>query len=110
MPDPNEPKAFNTIRSFLAGKELDEPLYFHYSATLRIGGENVPFEEISQRLGVEPTQRHRKGDRRKPTSTRGYPADMWSYAASVPETEPLERHIELLWTVVRPHVDYLKSL
>jgi hypothetical protein len=35
---------------------------------------------------------------------------MWSFTPSLPETEPLERHIEALWQVVRPELEYLKFL
>jgi hypothetical protein len=100
---------FRTLRGFLNGEEADEVHYFRFSATLRIHGDDVPFEEISQRLGVQPTHIHRKGERRRPRSP-GYPDDAWQYQPSLSETEPLERHIEALWQVVRPAVDYLKGL
>lgn len=109
MDDPKEPRVFRTLRGFLDGEEPDEENYFHYSATLRIHGENVPFEEISQRLGVQPTHFRRKGERRGPRSP-AYRDDAWHFQPSLPETEPLERHLEALWEVVRPHVGYLKAL
>ncbi len=109
MSTPDEPEMFRTLKGFLAGEEPDEETYFCFSATLRIHGDGVPFEEISQRLGVQPTHMHRKGERRGPRSP-GYRDDAWHYESSLPETEPLERHIEALWQVVRPAVDYLKSL
>ena len=109
MTDKNEPKMFRTLRGFLNGEEPDEANYFRFSATLRIHGDDIPFEEISQRLGVQPTHLHRKGERRGPRSP-GYRDDAWHFEPSLPETEPLERHIEELWHVVRPAVDYLKSL
>ncbi len=33
-----------------------------------------------------------------------------NFEPAVPESEPLERYIEALWEVVRPHVEYLKAL
>ena len=109
MVDSDEPKKFRTLRGFLDGQEPDEANYFHFCATLRIYGDGVPFEEISRRLGVEPTHVHRKGEHRGPRSP-AYRDDSWCLESALPETEPLERHIEALWQVVRPAVDYLKSL
>jgi hypothetical protein len=109
MDDTNPPKMFRTLRGYLSGEEPDEANYFCFSATLRIHGDGVPFQEISHRLGVEPTNLHSKGERRGPRSP-AWPDDAWHYQPAVPETEPLERHIEALWQVVRPQVAYLKAL
>ena len=109
MADSDEAKMFRTLRGFLDGEEPDEENYFLFSATLRIHGDNIPFEEISQRLGVEPTNLHRKGERRGPRSP-AYQDDAWHFEPPLPETEPLERHIEALRQVVRHAVDYLKAL
>jgi hypothetical protein len=109
MADSQHEKLYRTLRGFLDGEESDEANYFWFCATLRIHGESIPFEEITQRLGVQPTHVHRKGERRGPQSP-GYLDDAWHFQASVPETEPLEKHIEGLWAVVRPALDYLKTL
>ena len=109
MDDPEEPSAFRTLRGFLDGEEPSEENYFCFCATLRIFGNEVPFEEISERLGVQPTSVHRKGERRGPRSPP-YPEDAWLFESSLAETEPLQRHIEAIWQVVRPHVEYLKAL
>ena len=109
MSNADDPKMYRTLRGFLNGEEPDEANYFRFSATLRIHGDGVPFEEITQRLGVQPTSSHRKGDRPGPKSPP-YRDDAWHFEPSLPETESLERHIEALWQVVRPAVDYLKSL
>jgi len=104
-----KPKSFRTLRGFLRGDEPDEPTYFAYDACLRIHGDNLPFQQISQRLGVQPTYFHRKGERLGPRSP-AYRDDAWHYRPDLPEAAPLERHIDALWAVVRPHVSYLKSL
>ncbi|MEZ4709219.1 MAG: DUF4279 domain-containing protein [Caldilineaceae bacterium] len=109
MTQQEERKAFRTLKGFLDGEEPDEENYFHYCATLRIHGNDIPFDEISLRLGVEPTYIHRKGEKRRPSS-RGYPDDAWHFCPAIAETEPLERHIDALWQTVKPHVDYLKIL
>jgi hypothetical protein len=109
MHDLEHLKAFRTLRGFITGEEPDEENYFCFSATLRIHGDNLPFEEISQRLGIRPTLTHRKGERRRPNSPP-YRDDAWHFQPALPESEPLEYHIESLWSVVKPEVEYLKSL
>ena len=109
MAQSEDPKSFRTLRGLLNGEEPDEANYFHFSATLRIHGVDLPFEQITQRLGVQPTNRHRKGERRGPKSPP-YSDDAWHFQPSVLETEPLERHIEALWKIVRPQLKYLKGL
>jgi hypothetical protein len=105
----SDEKMFRTLRGFLTGEEPDEANYFRFSAALRVHGDDVPFEEISQRLGVRPTHLHRKGERHGPRSPF-YRDDAWQYQPSLPETEPLERHIDALWLIVRPELEYIKAL
>ena len=100
---------FKTLRGFLNGSEPDEEIYFAYSATLRIFGDIADLDEITTRLGFKPTNTHRKGDKRSPSATP-YPHDMWSYQPTVNEDEPLEKHIEALWSQLKPHKDYLMGL
>jgi hypothetical protein len=35
---------------------------------------------------------------------------MWYYTPDLPESEPLERHIESLWSRLKPHKQYLLGL
>ncbi|QEG02174.1 hypothetical protein Mal15_62590 [Stieleria maiorica] len=100
---------FRTLRGFLDGDESDEENYFHFSATLRIHGMDIPFDEITEQLGVKPTMHRRKGERREPRSPQ-FKDDAWHYEPDLSETEPLEAHIEGLMNVVRPNLNYLKSL
>jgi hypothetical protein len=82
--------------------DADEPVYFfRFSATLRIFGDGLDFEEISQTLGLVPTHTHKKHARRK--------HDAWSYTAPVARDQPLEEHIMTLWDAVRPHIAYLRE-
>jgi hypothetical protein len=109
MTDFETPEQHRPLREFIQGEEPDEALYFAYGATLRIHGQELPFEEISASLGVEPTHVHRKGERRGPRSP-GYRDDAWHFSPGLPEQEPLQRHIEALWRVLKPKLGYLKSL
>lgn len=109
MESSDKPEMFRTLRGFLDEHEPDGPNYFQFSATLRIHGDNLHFAQIEQALGVLPTSSHRKGERRGPSSPE-YKSDAWHYQPPIPETEPLARHIEALWEVVRPAVVFLKGL
>jgi hypothetical protein len=102
-------KPFRTLRRFLAGKEPDEDTYFAYSATVRISGDIANMDEISTQLGLQPTHSHRKGERREPRSA-GYRHDMWSYRPQLDKHEPLHKHIDALWLVLKPHKTYLLEL
>jgi len=102
-------KPFRTLLGFLAGKERDEATYFAYSASVRIFGDIANMDEISTQLGLQPTDAHRKGERREPRSA-GYRHDMWSYSPPVDKHEPLHKHIDALWLVLKPHKRYLLEL
>src|SRR5258706_11662659 len=102
-------RGFRTLRGALNGDEPDEENYFAYCASLRIFGDQLDFDEISQHLGLTPTTYHRKGDRRGPRSP-GYKQDKWSYRPAVPEERALAEHITALWTDIKRAKDYLLSL
>ena len=87
----------------------DEPSYFAYSATLRIHGTNLPFDEISQALGVDPTHQHKAGERPRP-SARPYADDAWQFTAPVAEDSELTEHLRSLWRTVQLHVAFLTAL
>ena len=105
----NEEKKFRTLRGAITGHEPDEETYFAYTASLRIHGDNLPFKEITKRLGVQPTHAHRKGEKRGPRSP-GYRDDAWHYSPNIDESRPLEEHIDSLWATLKPNADYIKSL
>jgi hypothetical protein len=87
----------------------EEPTYFRFSAALRIFGEGIDIDSVTQTLGLEPTHAHRKGERRSATAAP-WEHDMWSYQAQVEDTEPLEAHIMALWNAIRPNIAYLREL
>ena len=109
MIDDSDPKPFRTLRGFLNGEEPAGENYFCFSATLRIHGENLPFDELTHRLAVQPTRTRRKGERPGPRSPE-YRDDAWHFQPAVAETAPLDQHLAALWRVVQPHVEYLKSI
>lgn len=83
--------------------EAPEPIYFYkFRATLRIAGDGLDFDRISQTLGLTPTHTHRKEERHK--------EDMWAYSAPVDRERPLEEHIMALWDAIRTHIPYLRDL
>lgn len=100
---------YRTLKGFLDGDEPDEEIYFAYSATLRIFGNIEDLNDITINLGFEPTSFHKKGERRGPKSPP-YQHDMWSYEAQIDEDVDLEKHIDELWTKLKPHKEYLLEL
>jgi hypothetical protein len=91
----NGHKVFRTLRGFLSGNEPDEENRFAYSATLRILGEDLDFDDISAHLGFLPTRSHRKGDRKGPNSPPSA-HDMWTYSPQLDESVELEKGAALL--------------
>lgn len=102
-------RGFRTLRGALSGDELAEENYFAYSASLRIFGDRLNFDEINQHLSLTPTHTHRNGDRRGPRSP-SYKQDMWSYKPAIPEEQALSDHINALWTDIKHAATYLRSL
>jgi Domain of unknown function (DUF4279) len=102
-------RTFRTLRGAVEGNEPDEPAYFCYMASLRIFGDDLPFDQISTALALVPTSTARRGDRRGPRS----PArkdDMWCYSPALAEERPLHEHVDALWSAIRPGAIYLREL
>jgi len=97
------------VGGFLDGTEREEDNYFKYSATLRIFGDIPNLEKISAALQLEPTDSHRKGEKRN-SRTVGFAHDMWSYSPAIDESEPLHKHIDALWRKLKPHKNHLLEL
>ncbi|HEY6073523.1 MAG TPA: DUF4279 domain-containing protein, partial [Anaerolineales bacterium] len=100
---------FRTLRGFLEGEEPNDEDYFAYSASLRIGGQDLDFEDISKHLGVLPTHSHRKGER-KGKKSPPFEEDMWNYKVPLDEKIHLAEHINALWTAIKPSKEYLLQL
>jgi hypothetical protein len=105
----NDRKAFRTLRGFLDGQESDEETYFAYSATLRIFGAIPDLDVITKTLGLVPTQALKKGQLVRPRSAP-LKHDCWHYTPGIPESEHLDAHINALWSAIKPHRDFIKSL
>jgi hypothetical protein len=104
-------KTYSRLRDFLEDGDEDVPLYFAYSASLRIGGDGVPFEEIESTLNLPATHKHRKGELQgNKRGTTKCKEDMWMLSSPLPENETLDKHLDWLWTNLGSHIDYLISL
>lgn len=99
----NEPKTMQP------GVSEDDPVYFCFSAALRIFGEHLDIDEISRTLGIQPTHSHRKGERRN-NMAPPWPHDMWSFMPPIEEDRPLDEHILAVWSAVRSNIPYLRAL
>lgn len=99
-------EVFRTLKGFLSGKEPDEDNYTAYSATLRISGKELDFDDITNKLKLAPTSVHRKGERKGPRSP-AYRDDMWLYTPPVDEQMELSHHIDALWARIENAKQYL---
>jgi len=103
-------ESVGTPQGCSSGKEQQEEIYFAYSATLRVFGNISDLDEITRRLGIAPSDTHRKGDRGWGPNLAPYKHDMWSYNAPVKKTEPLHVHIDTLWNTFRDRKEYILHL
>ena len=87
------------------------PLHFAYSASLRIGGDDIPFEEIENTLNLQATHKHRKGELQgNKRGTATCKEDKWILSSPLPDNEKLEKHLNWLWANLGSHKEYLISL
>jgi hypothetical protein len=87
----------------------DEPIYQAFTACLRIVADDLPHDEITRTLGVQPMMRRKRGDRRRPGSAPAKDA-AWHFQPPVPEECDLSEHLRALWQVIAPHIAYLRDL
>lgn len=85
-----------------------ESYYFAYSATLRVFGTIPDSDAISALLNLHPSHTHRKGERGP--GGKICVDDMWAYRAPVERAEPLYKHIDELWTKLKPNKALLLEL
>lgn len=83
--------------------------YYAYSATFRIFGQNVDFQNINETLRLSPTHMHLKGEKRTEKS-KPYSCDMWYLEADVAEERDLEKHILWLKKKLLPHKKFIVDL
>jgi hypothetical protein len=112
MVENNKLKSYSRLRDFMEDGEEDEPLYFAYSACLRIMGDDLPFEEIENALQLPATHKHRKGELKNERRSEiwRFKEDAWMIHSPLPEEEKLEKHLDWLWENLGSHKEYILSL
>lgn len=65
-------------------------------------------DEITSTLGVKPHVCHKVGDISKYGKT--LKNNIWTVKSPLPESQPLDDHIEWLSNLVLPHKDYVRGL
>jgi hypothetical protein len=104
-------RSHDTLLSIAPGREPAgrEPTFAYY-ACLRIFSEaGLDFERLASTFGVAPTLARRRGEGSGPNGL-GLEGDLWLYRPSLAESEPLYRHVDALWAVLRPHVELVRGL
>jgi hypothetical protein len=78
-------------------------------AYFRVAAEHLPLEEISQMLGLEPTESWKKGDPGKYNPSR--PDSGWCFHSPLPRSETnLLLHIEALLPILEARADAVRAL
>lgn len=99
------------LDDFVEDENEDEPLRFAYSATFRIMGENIPFDEIENTLKLSASHKHRKGELQNGRSEIWrFKEDAWMIESPLPDEEKLEKHLDWLWETLSPHKAYILKL
>lgn len=100
------------LDKFVEDEIKDEPLYFAFSASFRIMGDKVPFEEIEDTLRLSASHKHQKGELpdKKRSEIWRFQEDAWIIKSPLPEEEKLERHLNWLWETLSPHKAYILKL
>ena len=81
--------------------------YKFYSASFRIIGEDLPFEEIEKTLNLTATYEHQKGDKRGKQILQD---DRWILECPLSEDKEVGEHLEWLWSKLSPQKQYLTDL
>jgi hypothetical protein len=89
--------------------EEEYPIYFAYSATLRIHGKNLDLDGITRAIGIQPTHTHRCGDQIEWLDTT-YEDDAWHLESGLDDSAHLSDHLRILWSQIQPSTEYLREL
>lgn len=90
-----------------------EPIFL-FTATFRIKSAGGLHEEISQTIGISPTECHIRGEKMEPESESRNPGtwddDLWAITSPLSKEIGLSGHLRWLWGILSPHEDYLERL
>jgi hypothetical protein len=86
----------------------DQKLVFIAGASFRVQGSELRFDDITDKLGIDPTHTHRRGDPGR--LSKQLPRDMWMLSSPLPETQELELHLNWLAERLLPRTEYISSL
>lgn len=82
-------------------------------AVFRVMGPDLDPAAVTQILDLEPSEAHRRGDRRVGASGRrysDYAEGFWGWSPGLPEGEPLIEHLRALLDVLEPKAMSLQQL
>ena len=89
--------------------EEQDPIYFAYSATLRIHGKNLDLDGITRIIGVQPTHIHRYGDQIEWLDTT-YEDDAWHLESGLDDSTHLSEHLRIIWARIQPSTEFIREL
>lgn len=88
-----------TMKERAPWEKAPAKIYHRFDAAFRVWGPDTDIEKLSTATGLQPTEAHRKGDRR---GKGQWEDSMWSFRSSCPETANLEEHLNSLLDRLSP--------
>lgn len=94
-----------TVKRSEPAKKSPAVIYHHFDAAFRVWGPDTDIDRLTSTTGLQPSETHRKGDRRGKGT---WDDSMWSYRSQCPEAAPLEQHLNDLLNRLEPIKDRLQ--
>ncbi len=81
------------------------------TACFRFLGEGLDPDVVTRRLGIEPSEMHRKGEKRRgPRCCTPWREDLWLLASSLGEGATVEAHVGALLNELEPRAAEIQEL
>lgn len=87
------------VKPRAASEKAPAKIYHRFDAAFRVWGPDTDIKKLSAATGLQPSETHRKGDRRGKDQWND---SMWSFRSSCPETASLEEHLNSLLDRLAP--------
>ena len=82
-----------------------------FQVALRLQGDNLPMDEVENRLGLKPSSTGRKGEHIGNDPQRAkYPTNIWVWTVTKNSSVPLDQQIEEMLEVLEPKRDTLMEV
>lgn len=80
----------------------------HYEASLRVSGDILDIQALTNLTGIKPDQTHTKGQRKSDRLV--WSDSLWGFSSTLPITAGLEAHIGEIISRIEPFIAEIRSL